>query len=321
MSHSRMRFLSPLSLLPAVRAGAFAALLLGLAPALTPAAHARGAEKALDWLANQAATLATEAVKAPSGAEKADKPYRPGALKADEALALYSPAQRADSFAACVDQFPGKRPLSVQTVPAQWKPRALCSDNFAVLYSDVSKTPLVVVERLNAQVMNDARDEQRTDKFYPDPRLPKHARAELTDFRSQTPAVDRGHLAAAANAPTAQAMAQTFALSNMVPQDPEHNQKVWSKVEGDVRKFARRAKGDVFVFTGPLFDAGYTTVGKNQVWKPTRMFKLVYDEASGRAWAYVQPNGPTRIEPPVDYVTFVKLTGWRLLDAHLVASN
>lgn len=321
MRYSRMRFLPSLGLLTGLRAGALAALLLGLAPTLSPVAYARGANQALDWLANQAATLATEAAKAPSGAEKSDKAYRPGSLKPQEALALYSPAQRAHSFDACVEQFPGKRPLSVQAVPSQWKPLALCSDNFAVLYSQVSKTPLVVVERLNARLMHEARDEQRTDEFYPDPRLPKNARAELADFRSQEPAVDRGHLAAAANSPTAQAMAQTFALSNMVPQDPEHNRKVWSKVEGDVRKFARRAKGDVFVFTGPLFDSGYTTVGKGKVWKPTRMFKLVYDEASGRAWAYVQPNASTRMEPPVDYATFVRLTGWRLLDTQLGAGS
>lgn len=106
---------------------------------------------------------------------------------------------------------------------------------------------------------------------------------------------------------------QSFALSNIVPQDPTNNRKIWSKVESDVRKFAKRADGNVFVFTGPLFDPGHSTIGDNKVWVPTRLFKLVYDYSSKRAWAYVLPNAEARIEKPMDYATFVKVTGLNLL--------
>jgi endonuclease G len=199
------------------------------------------------------------------------------------------------------------------TVPATMNPLALCSDNFAVLYSQTSKTPLVVVERLTAAQLQDAKGEERTNQFYADPRIPKGGRAELSDYRSQHPAVDRGHQSPAADAPSPHAMAQSFALSNMVPQDPTNNRKIWSKVESDVRKFAKRADGDVFVFTGPLFDSGHSTIGDNKVWVPTRLFKLVYDASSKRAWAYVLPNAETRIERPMDYDAFVKSTGLKLL--------
>ena len=37
----------------------------------------------------------------------------------------------------------------------------------------------------------------------------------------------------------------------MVPQDQAHNGGPWSKVEQDTRKYASRAKGAVFVITGP----------------------------------------------------------------------
>lgn len=226
---------------------------------------------------------------------------------------LYSPQEKQLSFASCADLFPASNPINTATVPATMKPLALCSDNFAVLYSQSSKTPLVVVERLNAAQLKDAKGEERTNQFYADPRIPKGARAELSDYRAQHPAMDRGHQSPAADAPSANAMAQSFALSNMVPQDPTNNRKIWSKVEADVRKFAVRAGGDVFVFTGPLFDAGYGTIGDNKVWVPTRLFKLVYDASSKRAWAYVLPNAETRIERPMDYETFVKTTGLKLL--------
>ncbi|AOE68191.1 endonuclease [Pseudomonas fluorescens] len=225
----------------------------------------------------------------------------------------YTSTQQRISFDGCAELFPAATPINTATVPASMRPMALCSDHFAVLYSQTSKTPLVVVERLNAAQLNDAKGEERTNQFYPDPRIPKGGRAELSDYRSQHPAMDRGHQSPAADAPNAHAMAQSFALSNMVPQDPTNNRKIWSKVEADVRKFAKRAGGDVYVFTGPLFDAGYSTIGDNKVWVPTRLFKLVYDASSKRAWAYVLPNAETRIQKPMDYDTFVKSTGLKLL--------
>lgn len=247
--------------------------------------------------------------------------YRSGTISQGQAQNLYSPQQKQLTFDACADQFPAQKPINVASVSQNMKPLALCSDNFAVLYSQTSRTPLIVAERLNAARLRDAKGEERTNDFYPDPRLPKAGRAELSDYRSQDPAVDRGHQSPAADAPSATAMAQSFALSNMVPQDPTNNRKVWAKVEGDVRKFAQRAGGDVFVFTGPLFDKGFTTVGENKVWKPTRLFKLVYDSTSQRAWAYVLQNQAVQIERPMDYPTFVKSTGLHLLDHMPVAGT
>ena len=123
--------------------------------------------------------------------------------------------------------FPAAQPIDPKRSPANLKPMALCSDSFAVLYSQASKTPLVVVERLSANQLKNAKDQRRTDQFYADPRIPKEGRAELDDYRGQDPAVDRGHQAPAADAPTQRAMAQSFALSNMVPQDPTNNRKAW----------------------------------------------------------------------------------------------
>ncbi|MBH2037541.1 MAG: DNA/RNA non-specific endonuclease [Pseudomonadales bacterium] len=246
-------------------------------------------------------------------AEHQQHTSRSGSINKNSALDLYSNKQKQASFDGCADLFPAAKPINLATVPATMKPLALCSDNFAVLYSQTSKTPMVVVERLNSALLQDAKGEERTNQFYPDPRIPKSGRAELSDYRSQHPAVDRGHQSPAADAPSPNAMAQSFALSNMVPQDPTNNRKIWSKVESDVRKFAKRADGNVFVFTGPLFDQGHTTIGNNKVWVPTRLFKLVYDASSQRAWAYVLPNAETRIEKPMDYATFVKSTGLKLL--------
>lgn len=218
----------------------------------------------------------------------------------------------AGSFARCQQLFPQGRVIEVAKVDLQWRPTALCSSHFAVLYSGLSKTPLVVVERLNREQMAQALDEERTDVFYADPRLPAADRAELEDFRGS--GFDRGHLVPAGNQPDQASMAQSFALSNMVPQDPLNNRKTWAKIESDVRKFVRRARGNVYVFSGPVFRGGQQTIGRNKVWVPSHLFKLVYDEASSRSWAYILANtAEARVEPPMDYERFVQETGWQVL--------
>lgn len=227
--------------------------------------------------------------------------------------AEYSAAQNRSGFGACANLFPDGMPFDVSSLPARLKPVGLCSNSFAVVHSGLTKTPLIVFERLNAAQLHDARDEERTNEFFADPRLPASARAELQDYVRS--GMDRGHLAAAGQQPDPQSMHQSFALSNIVPQDPTNNRTIWRKVESDLRKFLRRAKGDVYVFSGPLFLAEHQQkIGRGNVWVPSHLFKLVYDQASRRAWAYILPNtAEARVQRPLSYQEFVARTGWDLL--------
>lgn len=216
-------------------------------------------------------------------------------------------------FAECAEQLPASAPLSAASVGRNWMPVTLCSTGFAVLYSGLSKTPIVTVERLSRQRLQSAAGLQRTDRFYADARLRAAYKAELADY--QASGYDRGHMAPAADQSTANGMAQSFALSNMVPQDPTHNRQVWSKLEADVRKYAKRARGNVFVYTGPLFEGQTpTTIGRNQVWVPSHLYKLVFDEQQQRAWAWVLPNrADVQLGAPMSYAQFVQRTGRNFL--------
>ena len=114
--------------------------------------------------------------------------------------------------------------------------------------------------------------------------------------------------------PTPAAMAQSFSLANMVPQNQRQNSGPWAKIEKDTRHYAARAKGDVFVITGPVFDASSTTVGANQVRVPSHLFKLVYDAQTKRAWAHWQQNADSaKAGPPISYGELVKRTGVEFL--------
>lgn len=254
------------------------------------------------WMSNAVARNQPSASQA-AGVENSWRP-----------IDLYAREQRAQSFDACTHVFPAGKPLATSVVDARLKPTQLCSDGFAVVYSKASKTPLVVVEKISSSTLSQGQGLKRTDKFFPDPRLSRSDRAELADYRKQTPAVDRGHMAAAANSFSDNAMAQSFALSNILPQSPESNRKAWADIEKATRQYAKRAKGDVFVFSGPLFSAEPEKIGKSQVWVPSYLYKLVYDASSGRAWAFLQPNGPGPVNKPISYAAFVEQTGMALLD-------
>ena len=213
-------------------------------------------------------------------------------------------------FAACPQFFArGIAPA----VPAAPKQRELCYEAFAILHSGETRTPVFVAEKLNRQSILDA-DEKRADKFFADARLPRAERAELSDYKGS--GYSRGHMAPAGDMPTPAAMAQSFSLANMVPQSAKQNSGPWAKIEKDTRLYASRAKGDVFVITGPVFDVSSGVIGANQVRVPSHLFKLVYDAQTGRTWAHWQANADsTKAGPPISYRELVQRTGVEFLPA------
>ncbi|WP_232229761.1 DNA/RNA non-specific endonuclease [Polaromonas glacialis] len=213
-------------------------------------------------------------------------------------------AQQETRFKACPQFFAqGIAPA----VPAAPKQRDLCYEAFAILHSGETRTPVFVAQRLNRQSILDA-DEKRTDRFFADARLPTAERAELADYKGSN--YTKGHMAPAGDMPTPAAMAQSFSLANMVPQVGKHNSGAWAKIEKDTRLYALRAKGDVFVITGPVFGASSGTIGANHVRVPSHLFKLVYDAQTGRAWAHWQANADsTKAGPPISYRELAQRTG------------
>ena len=214
-------------------------------------------------------------------------------------------------FQHCPQFFPAGTPRI--PVESQQAVRELCFDAFAVLYSSTSKTPVYAVEKLTRRQLEDARDEVRTDRFYPEARLRSADRATLEDYKGS--GFDRGHMAPAGDMPTPQAMAQSFSLANMVPQVPENNRGVWAKtVEKATRNYVQRTGGAVFVFTGPVFTKSPLTIGYGKVWIPSYLYKLIYDPQANRAWAHwIENTAQARGSRPISYRELVKRTGIEFL--------
>jgi endonuclease G, mitochondrial len=219
----------------------------------------------------------------------------------------------AAGFSQCPEHFfRSQVPRLLSAQPG--KKRELCFDGFAVLHSGESKTPVYVAEHLTPERLASAHLE-RTNRFYEEARVPSSERARLEDYKkpgANNEHYDRGHMAPAADMSTANAMAQSFSLANMVPQAPQNNRGIWAKnVEKAVRHYVQRA-GEVYVVTGPVFEAPVERVG--DVWVPKYLFKLVFDPARGKSWAYwVENTNDARMGKPITYAELVRRTGIEFL--------
>ena len=223
-------------------------------------------------------------------------------------LTIAATAHGSTDFSSCPEFFAKSKPPVVRPQPML---RALCLDAFAILHSGESKTPVFVAQKLNRASVADA-DEKRKDKFYEEARLPKAERATLQDYKNS--GWSRGLMAPAGAMPTAQAMAQSFSLANMVPQAAKHNGGIWANtVESATRKYAARASGNTYVITGPVYTPGIdqsSAIGAGNVRVPTYLFKLVYDEDRNRAWVHWHRNDDTtKGSRPISYGELVRRTG------------
>lgn len=139
-------------------------------------------------------------------------------------------------------------------------------------------------------------------QFTEDDSIPPEHRVKLSDYKGS--GLDRGHMAAAGNHLHSQAaMNASFSLSNITPQFPNFNRKIWKKVETTVRKLlSRRDIQALHVITGSLYlpentldgkYVRYKVIGKKNVAVPTHIFKAILAEKEAQqfeSYALLVPN-------------------------------
>jgi endonuclease G len=169
-------------------------------------------------------------------------------------------------------------------VKAEGNNQYLCRTAYAVNYNYATKVPFYAVEHITAA--NLVKNAPRKDDFREDPEIPTPHRATLADYTGM--GFDRGHVAPAADMTfSAQAMSESFFLSNMMPQVPGNNRGIWKYLEENVRYWVQ-VKGEVYVITGTLFDAQPKMMNKVAI--PSHVYKIVIDPKSGKQIAYLFPN-------------------------------
>ena len=166
----------------------------------------------------------------------------------------------------------------------------LCRDAYAVGYSYAHKQPLWTAYHITGDSVSQYF--KRSNKFQEDQDIPDQYRSHLSDYRGS--GYDRGHMAPAATVDISEeAMQQSFLMSNMSPQLPGLNRGGWKYLEDYVRDWAKE-RGDLFVFTGPVFDSQDEFIGDG-VTVPSEYYKVIYDlHGPGDAIAFIVPQAAVR---------------------------
>ena len=190
------------------------------------------------------------------------------------------------SHGACLEQFYRDVPPLLTKESLKKDSYALCFNDFNVMYSGISKTPLwsaeyLTPDRLSIKI-------KREDSFHEETRVPLAHRALLADYRGS--GYDRGHMAPNGDMNNTAGQHDSFSLANMVPQSPKNNQEVWRKLEEAVRSIVTKQHKDAYVVTGPIFEAKrLKTIGSGVI-VPTAVYKAVYLPKQGIIGAYYAPN-------------------------------
>ena len=174
---------------------------------------------------------------------------------------------------------------------AQPGDQELCKSNYAIIHRCGVKAPIAVFEHVTPAMINGAN--KRKDDFRPDPQVFPQCQAQLSDFAGQP--YDRGHMAPAGNfTHTAQAMSESFFLSNMVAQVPNNNRGIWKQLETWERFWVLKG-GDFYIISGGIFAPGHKIIG-NGVGVPTHLYKIIIDKNTKIVTAYLMPNAPLPVE-------------------------
>lgn len=163
-------------------------------------------------------------------------------------------------------------------------------------YFRQAKWALEIVDPRNPEVA-------RFDNFRPDYRVPEMFRTDLSDFRHS--GYDRGHLVSSANKLESEIQnSETFLLSNMAPQAPELNRRIWRELESAIRELNDSPRiletyvicGPVFYFDQPVIEIGDRDNNEVTIPVPNAFFKSVLTEDKrGRLhmWSFILPNEAT----------------------------
>lgn len=113
----------------------------------------------------------------------------------------------------------------------------------------------------------------RSNDFREDYDVPA-PRATNDDYRGSK--WSRGHMCPAGdNKWNADAMSETFLMSNVCPQDRNLNSGLWNRVEMDCRKWAKKY-GGVYIVCGPLYyNKEHEQIGYNKVVVPEAFYKVI----------------------------------------------
>ena len=124
-------------------------------------------------------------------------------------------------------------------------------------------------------------DTQRQNDFRPDQSLPQNW-YEVTPSDYARSGFDRGHLCPSSDRDaTIEENQETFFMTNMTPQAPEHNQNIWKNLE-EYERLLTEQGNEVYIIAGTIGEGGSGTTGftktigkNNNITVPASLWKII----------------------------------------------
>lgn len=155
---------------------------------------------------------------------------------------------------------------------------------YDICYSCKWKTPIMSIYKIDGSLISNKHLSRKGLNFKPDYNLPNKCRSYRKDY-SKT-GFDRGHLC-----PNGvfnfnrKLQKETFKLSNIAPQKPKLNHRLWAKIERFAR-FQAREYGYISVITGVCGSIGHI---KHNVNIPAYWYKIIF-RPNGKTISFLAPN-------------------------------
>ena len=205
-------------------------------------------------------------------------------------------------------------PQTQSTLNANTWNRTLTNQAFLVGYSDKRGNPLWVSYALQT-VPENAPHLKRPSRFTADWR----AVNKVTHQDYDKSGYDRGHLApnyAISSLYGKDAQLETFLMTNISPQKPNLNRKLWQRLEEAEVKYFTQVSPTIWVTAGPVFDESIESLkNAHNVEIPDAFYKVYAMSGNGKTYllAFLMPQTVKGNEPLADYVVTVdkveELTG------------
>ncbi len=147
-----------------------------------------------------------------------------------------------------------------------------------------------------------SKEYDRTNDFREDPQVSTGS-ATKADYSGS--GFDRGHLMPAGDCRwDADAMSESFYMSNMSPQNPQFNRQRWRYLEMQVRRWAQDY-GGLYVVTAGVLEDDLPVIGYNEVAVPKFYYKVITDMDFTKGIAFLMPNKNLNNSRIQDYFTTI----------------
>ncbi len=160
----------------------------------------------------------------------------------------------------------------------------VCHKEYAVALDPSAKIPKYTVEVVTKDHI--VKNFPRSNAFKLDPMIDPKYQASLLDYVGS--GYDKGHMTPDGDfVSDRQAEAESFYMSNMVPQNPHNNRGIWKKLEEHIRSLTA-TNSKIYVITGPVYEDVTSKKIGNGVVVPDMLWKIVLLDRGIEV--YLMPN-------------------------------